>query len=451
MAGEVIYKSEFTTKRFLFDLITNGVPKKNGCYAVIGARRVGKTQLFLQLNEYFGNKASYLSLEGIKVFSFADYYSSMVSSGKEYVFIDEVCKLDEDYIGDFIVYSRLYSSRLKIFITGSVSASVRMLCYDIGRGGVYEMPPIMYCERLAWKEGFDSIYDTDLRGLSSDDKYKMYLMNQYLEPNELKEYFNAVVNDTILSYTNSTALDGVELVDAGNMYKALQVISICQRMEVKRNGLYASPKSLESEIAKKLKEEYGYEKRFVWNKKAIESTLTILLNAGLAKIVSKYNGGLNDSVSVLEAFGKLPAVIFEYPWYASVWSDGLVEKSKMLLAVWVEHSLLLRTNYIYPFVDKFRDISSREIDIVYLTDNGFYYGLEVKSGRESNVSHEYKMKIDHLANEIGLKDCIISSSDGQYRNDLLALCLEFEYIDIIRRGDIYSSKNTAELYSDFIK
>ena len=69
------------TKRFLYGVLKNTVCLKNGCHAVIGARRVGKTVLFLQLNEDFGSEADYFDCtallgRGRDDFDFEKYYQN---------------------------------------------------------------------------------------------------------------------------------------------------------------------------------------------------------------------------------------------------------------------------------------------------------------------------------------------------------------------------------------
>ena len=113
----------YTSKRFLYNLIVEGTFSENGCYAVVGARNIGKTILFLQLNEYFGDKSDYVIFEGVKEFDFVDYFNLAIFSGKEYIFFDEICKLDEDLVGDFISWAKYYScKRNGFFVVYSLTA-----------------------------------------------------------------------------------------------------------------------------------------------------------------------------------------------------------------------------------------------------------------------------------------------------------------------------------------
>ena len=92
------------TKRFLYNILKGTVCNTTGCYAVKGARGVGKTTLFLQLKEYFGDKAEYINCANLPEdgsFDFGLLYRNAIDKGVKIMLFDEICKVGIDYYADF--------------------------------------------------------------------------------------------------------------------------------------------------------------------------------------------------------------------------------------------------------------------------------------------------------------------------------------------------------------
>ena len=138
------------------------------------------------------------------------------------------------------------------------------------------------------------------------------------------------------------------------------------------------------------------------------------------------------------------AYVFEYPWYASYCLSPSIQSSKILLDMWVEYSILLRVSYVYSDVAKYRDISGNEIDIVYKINN--WYGLEIKNRPKSNISDSYNKKLSKLSQDLSLSELLISDED---LNPILVAMLEFEYVQIVSKGDYETNKSIQTLLREF--
>lgn len=187
------------TKRFAYDVLkeyydycekTKTISYFNGCTTVLGARKVGKTILLKQLCEIEPSKSYYMDCTDMpETFDFESFYEECLSKGVSRVFLDEVCKVPDDIIADFIESTKLYSAKILITITGSVKLSVSKLSSRIGRGRTIELPPISYTEQIGW-EGISSSPELLLNFLRSgnidtlDNTIDSYQIDSRLE-NEL--------------------------------------------------------------------------------------------------------------------------------------------------------------------------------------------------------------------------------------------------------------------------
>lgn len=166
------------TKRFAYDILkeyydycekTETISYFNGCTTVLGARKVGKTILLKQLCEVEPSKSYYMDCTDVpETFDFESFYEECLNKGVSRVFLDEVCKIPDDIIADFIEFTKLYSAKILITITGSVKLSVSKLSSCIGRGRTIELPPISYTEQIGW-EGVSSSPELLLNFLRSDN------------------------------------------------------------------------------------------------------------------------------------------------------------------------------------------------------------------------------------------------------------------------------------------
>ena len=108
------------TKRFAYDILkeyydycekTETISYFNGCTTVLGARKVGKTILLKQLYGVSPSKSYYMDCTDMsETFDFESFYEECLSKGVSRVFLDEVCKIPDDIIADFIESTKLYSA-----------------------------------------------------------------------------------------------------------------------------------------------------------------------------------------------------------------------------------------------------------------------------------------------------------------------------------------------------
>lgn len=400
-----------TTKRFAYKVLRDYFDKceaefdyaySNGCTTILGARKVGKTILMQQLCADKPDSSVYMDCASLEEdFSFEEFFKDCLNKGVSRVYLDEVCKIDSELIGDFVAFVKLYSSEILITITGSVKASVSRLSNQIGRGYTIELPPITYSERLAWagKE-------------SSDELFKMYLRTNTVASSlsdtqiesEWKRYIGFVVNDTLSSYLRRTSLEGyTELPSTDNIMSALRYVSLCQFVYKNDAGKFvdipALPRELKSSIPdyKLLKCKYGL------TNEEIKLTCSLLLVSGLARQVSAINTSnipSSDVVTLHKIDVDVPAMIFEYPWFVSYAISDKLCNCDSLLDFWLENELMLKMSYLYRYVDKYRSSDAEELDIVYSVGDS-------AMGSLSGVRFDNEFSI--------------------MRNDLIALALEKEY------------------------
>ncbi|MBO6133913.1 MAG: AAA family ATPase [Lachnospiraceae bacterium] len=441
------------TKRFLYGVLKNTVCLKNGCHAVIGARRVGKTVLFLQLNEDFGSEADYFDCtallgRGRDDFDFEKYYQNAVESGKRIIFLDETCKLGIDYLAHFIQYTRLYSANLCILITGSVAAVVKKQVYEIGRGTYFSLPPFMYIERLCWSQGVSEIDPDCIREGTSDALFKDYLKNQIMSEREFLGYMRGVAEDTLGSYREHTFLeDSLDMPD-DVLINALKYVSLCQFVYKKDSGAYIDLPSIEKKLRDKVFEDYSAAKsKWGLSSADIDNAVNLLLGCALARRSGYYKGHSISFEEPLLSERRVPSIIFEYPWFTSIFLSPDIQNSSAMLNQWVKYSILLRASYIYQYVYKYRSNDSIELDVVYMTED--FNAIEVKNRPYKNNPESYILSARRHALDAGISEFLITSSDSSDRNDKLAACMELEYIDILNSGLAYSRNTASELEVKF--
>ncbi len=431
----------------MYGVLKDSVCNKTGCYALLGARKIGKTVLFLQLKEFFGDKAEYFdcsSLGDDYSFDFNKYYERLLSEEKKIILIDEVCKINVDFLADFVRYTKLYASQFCIIITGSVSYIVKKRCNEIGRGTYYYMPPFMYIERLCWNYGYDEVDINCIKKYTSDELFKDYLKNQLMNDRDLMGYMQGVVEDTILSYRERTFLEDCDFIDDNILMKSLKYISLCQLVYKKSNGTYVDIPSIEKELRTQIFEDYKEAKnKWGLSSKDISNVLKLLLGCRLAKKVDYYKGDMINIEKASISDDNVPALIFEFPYYCSICLSPKVQESESILDQWIEYALLIRASYIYQYVDKYRANDSVEVDVIYMTDK--YNGIEVKNRPFKNNSESYIREEEKWAQNIGLSEIVITSSDSINRNDKVAACMELEYINVLISGRLDSDRTVKEL------
>lgn len=447
----------FSTKRFLYSVFLNSkICEIPGCHAVIGARRVGKTVLLKQLAEYYKDVSVYKDLSGIKDdFSFDRFYRDAIDSDKKVIFLDEVCKLNLDFIADFIEFSKYYAGKLCIVISGSVASIVEKRCYEIGRGDCYELPPFMYIERLCWGNGLNTVDLEYVVECSTNDEFLKYIKNKRLSGKGFFSYIEGVLKDTISSYRDRTVLEDFIELESEKLVNALKYISLCQFVYRKSDGNFVDIPSLQSDIREKIIKDYKDAKR-KWGLSSndIQSTMLLLYCYHLARRL-KYSKEIFSGFESLELESDdVPAIVFEYPLFSSICFSEELQNVSSMLDIWIECAILIRASYIYQYADKLRVGDIDEVDVIYNIGTDIY-GIEVKNRSIKNISERYKKKEMCFADIIGLNEFLLSSCDGEdrvvRRNDRIVASLEFAYMDMLSKGNLYCGETIGELYKRYFE
>ena len=424
----------FKTKRFLFDIIKSNVLSKKGCFAIVGPRKIGKTILLKQLYNLNVIDSVYLDCSIEYPNDFNRYYNDLISLNKRFVFIDEVCKIKEGH-REFVSATKNASGSLCIIISGSTSFVVEDICYDIGRGEVYTLPPFMYIELLSWKNNVDLC---NVKPFVTNDTFIHYIKNQFMSNSELVAYMRGVVHDTIDSYRDHTDFEGPLALTDNDIDKSLIYISVCQLVYRRGsdNNFINMPHipaavrdCLVNKNVKPLKNHLGL------SNKTIKLVLRLLCSCGLAKRVRIIKELYNSAID---------AYLFEYPWYTSYCLNPKIQNADDFIALWIEYYILIKAYYIYTDVAKYRNDDQAEIDVLYTIDG--WLGIEVKNRPAQNISQTYKSKLNKLQSLCGITDLFITDNSC---NAELTAAMEFEYISLLKDGLVNSTKTVRELLDDF--
>lgn len=460
---------DFPTKRFIYNTIEKKILNNPGCSCIVGARKIGKTVLLKQLEGNNKSNSFFIDASTLKYSTdFELLYKDLYNKGIRNIFIDEICKINEDLLADFVSVTRYYAGKVCFILSGSVSISVKNICRDIGRGEEYELPPIMYIERLCWEHGFTDISIDAIKSLSSYDLYISYIKTQNtLNDKQCLYYITDVVADTLRSYLRGTYLgDNKMNMSEKEIYEAIKYISLCQFVykSIKGNDTrenYVSIPRLSKEIQDYIGGSYRLaKKKWDLSKEEIGYVLSLLYGCGLAKQVSIYRGSKLDAENLSLDSNYVDACVFEYPWLSSLFFSTKLQNDSDFMAIWVENSVLLRESYIYSFYDKYRDKPGREIDTIYKVDNGGFYGLEVKDRKSSNVQRSYISQLVNFAvNSLGLEDIYLTCSDdpkdnNRYKDKFLRIdkviaSMELEYMFLVDNGELYSDLSIDKLIEKY--
>lgn len=352
---------EFTTKRFIYNALEKNALNKPGCYCVIGAKKIGKTVLLKQLRQHNETNTVYIDASILK--DKIDF-KSLEERNIKNILVDDINKLNEDLIGDFFLDTRYYGSKMCIILSGSIGASVEKICRHLYWGcEEYELPPIMYIERLCWEKGFCEVSAEAVKKLSSYDLYLSYLkMQNTVSDKQGLDYITDIVADTLESYLRCTAL-GDDQIDMPIMdiYEIIKYFSMCQYVHQVGNDEKANFDSipeLPKDIRESLESTYNKAKKR-WELSWIEKNyvLTLLASSCLARPIWSQKG-----LNWLLDCNRVNAYVFEYPWLSSLFLSTRVRDTSSLIAMWIENSVLAHESYIYPYTDKYKDIGSHEID-----------------------------------------------------------------------------------------
>lgn len=148
--------------------------------------------------------------------------------------------------------------------------------------------------------------------------------------------------------------------------------------------------------------------------------------------------GVNNTAVLHRVDEDVPALLFEYPWFASYAISTEIEDYAGLLDFRLENELMLRMTYLYRVVDKYRDLDSNELDIVYTVGDCFdsgLYAVECENRVSSNIQNSDIRHYLSLKTSLNLNELVISCSDkteisSDYsfiRNDILLTALDKAY------------------------
>ena len=448
----------FKTKRFMYDVFEKNIIGKVGCNAITGSREVGKTTLMLQLEKDNKSNSIYKDASCFDCnFSFKTFYNSCFEQGITNILLDEVCKLNEDLIADFIMNTKLYAGMFCIVISGSVVAVVENMCEDISRGETYVLPPIMYIERLCWNLGYNRVNIDIISKYSSYEKFINYIKFQNTSTAvEQEGYIVSVVKDTLTSYLRNTAMDDFYVdMSKEDFQNVVKYISLCQFVYTKDKTILVDLPYLSENIRNIIGAEYkNYKRNWNISSKQVGYVYSVLYGCHLAKQTAIYRGNnlLMESVKLDSDCAE--ACIFEYPWLSTICLTDFLWDNNSLIDIWVENAILLRELYIYSFVDKAR-FEGNEMDTVYgvgdLSVKG-YYGLEVKNRTSKNISNSYLQNEREFAESLGLNKIEFTSLNdekGFLRVDKVIASLELEYMNLLLNGDVRCDKTIGELVSKY--
>lgn len=504
---------KYDTKRYAFDAVSDWIntietqrqvsSSRNGCLAVLGVRKAGKSVLLQQLYELAPDHSVYADIRNLD-FNTAqkikDWFAQWDTTSITRIYLDEVCKIQDSLRNTFCSCVQGYTSRKVIVITGSTKYGVRKISNEIGSGTIFDLCPILYSERLLWGSSSEGT-QYSLKDLSSVDKYRLYLhYNEIFADKTGLSYIASVLSDTLNSclhnFKNAENASLRRIVseisnDSSKLSNLLTYVSLAQHIFVMpSSGQIVSIPNLNKpdiNLSKELSNLYDIlATRQGIKKSDIIAFCKLLREAGLArdaynstdsqKTLDEVNNRLGTASSPthrkLEVLTRLdsetPSMLFEFPQFSSyVFQDNLGDnidvKSK-----WVEDSILLKAAYCYSFVDKYRSSTGdTELDVLYTSLLGMsdVFAIEVKNRPLSNLNRDQLFGYSRKATEMGISELVLTATDVNavvknydgylpvnfYRVDLLYLALEQEYVNLSRKyllGEIdipYTKLRISEL------
>ena len=376
---------EFTTKRFIYNTLEKNALNKPGCYCVIGAKKVGKTVLLKQLRQHNEMNTVYIDASILK--DRIDF-KSLEERNIKNILVDDINKLNEDLIADFFSDTTYYASKMCIILSGSIYASVIKIWRHICIGGLdYELPPIMYIERLCWEKGLNEVSAEAVKNLSSYGLYISYLKTQNMVSDKQGlGYVTDIVADTLKSYLRCTALGDSQIdMPIIDIYEIIKYFSMCQYVHQVGNDEKANFDSI-PELSKDIREslESAYNKaKKRWELSGIEKNYVLTLLAGSCLVKRKW---MQKGLNMQWDCNRVGAFVFEYPWMSSLFLSTRVRDTSSLIAMWIENSVLAHESYIYSYSDKYRDIGKHEMDKVIASMELEYMDLVEKEELKSCLS-----------------------------------------------------------------
>lgn len=464
--------SYIRTKRYMFYTLMKHINRveslakenngvfQNGCVSLVGVRGVGKTTLLLQLYDEAPEISEYVDISKLpKGFNFQEFFRAKYDAGVRRIYLDEICKINEDDKADLISNIKICASVMFFVCTGSTRGAVIEMNSLIGRGIYYNLTPITYAERLAWSAGVELSDNPDFMSLSSMDKFNSYLNfgGLNLEGNSEESYLRyvgSIVEDTLQSFLRR--YDSLGTMPEEKFNLILRYISLCQHIYKVGHNKFCDIPSLTHEVQNELGRVYQKIKgREGVSSEDIKLVCSVLQDSGLGKrayflseysVVNEYTE--RQLMTLTQIDENVPSFIFEFPRYASFALTPLLSNDNVLRGKWVEDLILLKMSYVYEFVDKYREQNSDELDMVYETVGAprRLHGIEIKNRKSYRVSQSDVERYISFARQLGLKSLCItctdkhntvadgSSSDFEvrfFRVDYVVLALELEYISLI--------------------
>lgn len=424
----------FSTKRYIYKIAKDYLDSNTNkcCLGVLGVRRIGKTVLLKQLANEFGDKAVYFDLSrgGVDLEILFNRWSD---ANKQYILLDEVCKLDSDGVGDLVYFIKSYCNQFKFVLTGSVVKSVERICDMVGRGTTIELVPITYAERLSWDKGV-SVWD-DLSSLTSYDKLVEYLKWQNVKQSkDYIDYIGSVVTETLLSYHRHMALDDCIIPDKDRLLKLTNYFALCQFVYKKKGNTYVDIPTLSSVVGTSIPDLSSLKVKYGATSDELDAVTAILSTSGLVRQTSLCR---TESLEKVSQMDNVPAVVFEFPWFVSYALSKEFSITGDFVPMWLENALLLRAILLYDNADKYRSMTDRELDIIYDCKHG-YSAIEVKARICENTKDKEVRKYKSLCSDLGINELILTCTDEKfkerlgvsfYRADLVMLALEKAYFD----------------------
>ena len=482
----------YDTKRYAFDAVSEWIntietqrqvsPSRNGCLAILGVRKAGKSVLLQQLYELAPENSVYADIRNLDFDTaqkIKDWFAQWDITSITRIYLDEVCKIPDSLRNTFCSCIQGYANRKVIVITGSTKYGVRKISNEIGSGTIFDLCPILYSERLLWGSSSEGTQQS-LRDLSSVDKYRLYLhYNEIFADKTGLTYIASVLSDTLNSclhnFKNAENASLKRIVseisnDSSKLSNLLTYVSLAQHIFVMpSSGQIVSIPNLNKpdiNLSKELSNLYDILASRQGIKKAdIVAFCKLLREAGLARdaynstdsqktldVVNKCLGiASSPAHKRLEALTRLdsetPSMLFEFPQFSSyVFQDSLCNNIDVE-SKWVEDSILLKAAYCYSFVDKYRSSTGdTELDVLYTSLMGMsdVFAIEVKNRPMSNLNRDQLFGYARKATELGISELVLTATDVNafvrnyegylpinfYRVDLLYLALEQEYVSL---------------------
>lgn len=457
------------TKRYLYHILEDKLSASKAIdkgetrcsYTILGPRKVGKTIILRQLCDHFATASRYYDISTLKSpVNFNDLFARARGDGVHIILLDEISKICTDDIPEFVSAVKNYCWCISFVLTGSTKAAVKQLSDMVGRAeSEYELPPILYIERLAWQANANVSDFAQYRSKVSFESFKNYIhYGTVTDDTDGWIYTSAVVDDTMQSILKRDYLSSeyptIKELDRVTMTSILQYIAVCQLVYATEKKQYCTIPSLQQVVEEKLHEVYRNISRAVsLPKQCIADMCHMMLDSGLAKPMYQTYWDLemaNDGYRVKTVDSSVPSIVFEYPWYANFVLEDILSAGDMW-GYWVENLLYLRMLYVYGVVDKYR-LGTDVLDIVYSEKLSSRYGLECKFTALKNIRHGHLQRYKMLGSRLQLRRVDITSTDEclkqsdtscVYKIHELIAALELEYIS---HSDMpYTSPNVYEL------